>query len=478
MKYSRLIIAALLFSLITYPSVYAKESIRSVTIINNDKYKDMYMYYDNILTTRIQRMLAPKESWTISLDSLVAEPVVLHLPPSLDKIAFCIPMLAGDTLRLTYDKKHDTYKFHGRHTTEYKYFIMLEKCKLNLTPASYWMMNQYRKLSYEEYWRICQAVFQRIDSLEMLMRIDSLARPSIRKYVADEFAFVKIGFLTQPVDYEKLIDHRYIVPVFYRDSLSKYCAVFDKADAQTVYHSERFIYSLKGYAQFLTLIDGNFPTVSNAFAKAYNTFTGDKRDIACYSLLKAGQRENAPIRNEVALFKTIVPISSPYYREVMKYEVLNTYDLMNDSTFQDMVKTLKGDSVELRDILKKHTGNVVLIDFWASWCVPCIMGLPHTAALQEKYAKRNFKVIYVSIDNDKVKWKEIEDKYVCDHEDSYCFSDMMKSRLVRKFKIGSIPRYMLIDQRGIIRQHKALSPDNPDLIPIIDALLQSSSSRR
>ncbi len=168
----------------------------------------------------------------------------------------------------------------------------------------------------------------------------------------------------------------------------------------------------------------------------------------------------------------MIPARSPYWRELMKYEALNAYDLTKDSTFQDIVQTLRGDSAKLRDIIQKNKGNLILIDVWASWCAPCIMALPHTAALQEKYANRNFKVVYLSIDSDKEKWKDMESKYVCNHKDSYCLSDMMKSRLVRKFGIGSIPRYMLIDQHGIIRQHKALSPDNPDLIPIIDALLE------
>ncbi len=232
------------------------------------------MYYANILTTHIQRTLEPKESWTISLDSLVAEPVTIHLPVSIAKLSLSVPMVAGDTLRLTYDKTHDTYRFYGRHPTEYKYFNMLEAGKLNLTPLSYWTMNQYRKLSYEEYWKICQAVFRRIDSLTALIRNDSLARPSIKKFVAEGFSLVKIGFLIQPVDYEKLIDYRNLVPAFYRDSVAKYCRVLDKMGPQGVYRSEWFIYSLKSYAQFLALIDGNVPNVSNTFAKAFTTFSG------------------------------------------------------------------------------------------------------------------------------------------------------------------------------------------------------------
>ncbi len=57
----------------------------------------MFVYYANILTTHIQRTLEPKESWTISLDSLVAEPVTIHLPVSIAKLSLSVPMVAEAT---------------------------------------------------------------------------------------------------------------------------------------------------------------------------------------------------------------------------------------------------------------------------------------------------------------------------------------------------------------------------------------------
>ncbi len=154
-------------------------------------------------------------------------------------------------------------------------------------------------------------------------------------------------------------------------------------------------------------------------------------------MLKYGQYENAEIQPELALFKTMIPARSPYWRELMKYEALNAYDLTKDSTFQDMVQTLRGDSAKLRDIIQKNKGNLILIDVWASWCAPCIMALP---AYRRRYRKNMptgiLKLSIVSMDSDKEKWKDIESKYVCNHEDSYCLPDMMKSRFVREFRIG------------------------------------------
>jgi len=44
-------------------------------------------------------------------------------------------------------------------------------------------------------------------------------------------------------------------------------------------------------------------------------------------------------------------------------------------------------------------GKIVLIDFWASWCPPCIIAIPHLNQLQKKYGARGFQVVGVSMDD-------------------------------------------------------------------------------
>src|ERR1700679_1654512 len=44
-------------------------------------------------------------------------------------------------------------------------------------------------------------------------------------------------------------------------------------------------------------------------------------------------------------------------------------------------------------------GKVVLIDFWASWCAPCIIEIPHLIDYEKRYAPRGFAVIGISLDD-------------------------------------------------------------------------------
>lgn len=60
--------------------------------------------------------------------------------------------------------------------------------------------------------------------------------------------------------------------------------------------------------------------------------------------------------------------------------------------------------------LKAQRGKIVLIDFWASWCPPCIIAIPHLGKLQKQYGGRGFQVVGVSMDDSADTTKETMQK--------------------------------------------------------------------
>lgn len=52
---------------------------------------------------------------------------------------------------------------------------------------------------------------------------------------------------------------------------------------------------------------------------------------------------------------------------------------------------------EFRKVLDEHRGKVILVDFWATWCKPCVEGLPHTTALARENAQRGLAVVTMCI---------------------------------------------------------------------------------
>jgi cytochrome c biogenesis protein CcmG/thiol:disulfide interchange protein DsbE len=77
---------------------------------------------------------------------------------------------------------------------------------------------------------------------------------------------------------------------------------------------------------------------------------------------------------------------------------------VGDTAPQFVRTDLQGHLFDLR------RGKVVLIDFWASWCAPCILAIPHLSQLQEKYGARGFQVVGVSMDDSANTTKETMQK--------------------------------------------------------------------
>ena len=56
------------------------------------------------------------------------------------------------------------------------------------------------------------------------------------------------------------------------------------------------------------------------------------------------------------------------------------------------------DAAQLRQVLDSHRGHVVLVNFWASWCRPCLKEIPELSALADKYREQGLRLVAVSLD--------------------------------------------------------------------------------
>lgn len=94
-------------------------------------------------------------------------------------------------------------------------------------------------------------------------------------------------------------------------------------------------------------------------------------------------------------------------------------------------------------------GRIVLLDFWASWCGPCLAEVPNLKAIYEKYHDKGLEILGVSLDEKEAAWKgAIERKGLTwKHVSSL---KGWKCPVAKRFKVTGIPRMYIIDAQGKI----------------------------
>ncbi len=127
------------------------------------------------------------------------------------------------------------------------------------------------------------------------------------------------------------------------------------------------------------------------------------------------------------------------------------------------------DQYETPVLQKGLSGQLTYIDFWASWCEPCIKEMPDLKKLREHYDEKEVRIISISIDTKQqvLAWRKAMDKYKIDW-DSWRIDERTTKMFFDEYNMGGVPRYMLLDHEGNVMNANAPRPSNPSIIEWLD----------
>jgi thiol-disulfide isomerase/thioredoxin len=112
---------------------------------------------------------------------------------------------------------------------------------------------------------------------------------------------------------------------------------------------------------------------------------------------------------------------------------------------------------QFEQLLAHLQGEVVLVNLWATWCVPCVQELPELDQLQQEYRDRGLRVIAVSLDDPEKLEEQVRPffaekapgmvSYLSTEEDSFTFVEPLDPEW-----IGALPTSFFIDRSGEVRE--------------------------
>ena len=124
---------------------------------------------------------------------------------------------------------------------------------------------------------------------------------------------------------------------------------------------------------------------------------------------------------------------------------------MNEVAPDFTLKSLSGKNLKLSE----YAGNVVLLNFWASWCAPCRLEMPLLNDLHNKYEKLGFVVLGVNVEEQTDKARS----YIADRPVDFPILFDDTNSVSKKYNVIAMPTTVMIDRNGNMRYlHQGYKP--------------------
>ena len=148
--------------------------------------------------------------------------------------------------------------------------------------------------------------------------------------------------------------------------------------------------------------------------------------------------------------------------DAVKTEVQQMEDVQADLAPDFELPDLQGNPLKLSSL----RGKYVVLDFWGSWCIWCIRGIPHMKEAYRKY-KDKMEILGIDCQDTEEKWKAAVEEHQLPWLQVRCPEDYLQT-LGQQYRIQGFPTKVIIDPEG--RLVKVVVGENPAFYTFLDQL--------
>jgi thiol-disulfide isomerase/thioredoxin len=419
----------------------------------------------------------------IELDS-ISNPQFFRIFASSNKDAvYNAKILIDKNDTVTFEIKDYEINFNGKKAKEYNYYTNLIKATPN------YAYNPYNG-NISDYKRRVDSIYKlKSDFFNTYIKDNNIKSSEFISRVKNDLKFQHLQELINPRTKKSgksyFIDPDGLIPIIQNEHKSEsFFKMNDYLDNVTLNElkNESLINNQFFWNSFSSLIryyfeDSDYPIYSKEKFLAEKDFIEENFDgeIERYGLLRLISNYHrmgfGRSKNDILFFLDYIDnnkslyIDTPYLETIEKIKGdLKSYQFeLSDSSLETKLISKHGDTTTLKEIFGRSSKRIKVIDFWASWCAPCINEITKAKSFKDRLSvENNVEWIYLSIDENTDEWikKSEELSDYLNVRNQYIIHNGKKSALVRSLKANIIPRYVILNNENLVVLNNSPCPSD------------------